>query len=93
MNLRGREEVLDLDWLVPRWVRTDGGAEAMRDWDFERNDMFLAAMRDFMALVDGAKTSGNPLMPRFDRVYDSCALIAQAWENRVFRGTIAGGFE
>jgi predicted dehydrogenase len=92
MSLRGRDEVLDLDWLVPQWQRSDGSTDSQRDWTFERNDMFLAAMRDFMALVEGATPSANPLMPRFDRVYDSCALIAQAWENRVFRGTIAGGF-
>lgn len=93
VQLRGRTEVLDLDLLTPRWVRSDGGEDRVRTWDFERNDMFQDIMRDFMALAEGRETSGNPLMPRFDRVFDSCALIAAAWEARAFHGVLAGGFE
>jgi len=93
MQLRGRDEVLDLDWLVPRWLRSGGGEQRLRDWTFERNDMFLGLMGDFMALVEGRPVSGNPLMPRFDRVQNSCALIAQAWEMRAFHGALTGGFE
>lgn len=93
MQIRGRDEVLELDWLAPRWRRSDGGADRVRDWDFERNDMFLGLMGDFMALAEGRETSGNPLMPRFDRVQGSCALIAQAWESRAFHGALTGGFE
>lgn len=91
-QLRGRNEVLDLDWLAPRWSRSDGGEDRVREWDFERNDMFLGVMGDFMALVEGRAPSGNPLMPSFDRVQESCALIAQAWEARTFHGAIEGGF-
>ncbi|MEZ5714669.1 MAG: hypothetical protein R3D85_05580 [Paracoccaceae bacterium] len=91
-QLRGRGEVLDLDWLAPRWSRSDGRDEGTRDWAFERNDMFLGIMGDFMALVEGRAPSGNPLMPRFDRVQDSCRLIAEAWEARAFHGHITGGF-
>lgn len=93
MALRGRDEVLDLDLLEPSWVRSDGAEAETQRWEFDRNDMFFGIMRDFMALVEGRQTSGNPLMPRFDRVYDSCALIAQAWEARKFHGAIKGGFE
>ena len=92
-QVRGRDEVLDLDWLAPGWVRSNGTQDHTRNWDFERNDMFLGIMRDFMALVDGEETSGNPLMPRFDMVQESCALIATAWEGRAFHGTLTGGFE
>ena len=91
-QIRGRGEVLELDWLVPGWVRSDGAEDVARKWDFERNDMFLGIMGDFMALAEGREGSGNPLMPRFDRVYESCALIARAWEARAFRGAIEGGF-
>lgn len=91
-SLRGRDEVLDLDWLAPCWARTDGQEETTRTWDFERNDMFLGIMGDFMALAEGRETSGNPLMPRFDLVQESCALIAGAWEAREFHGALKGGF-
>ncbi|WP_137701066.1 Gfo/Idh/MocA family protein [Marimonas lutisalis] len=92
-SLRGRDEVLDLDLLGPHWVRSSGGEDVTREWAFERNDMFLGLMRDFMALAEGRAPSDNPLLPRFDRVYDSCALLARAWEARRFHGALTGGFE
>lgn len=89
-RLRGRDAVVDLDFLAPKMTRRPGGE--VRDWSFERNDMFLGIMRDFMALAEGRAPSDTPLLPRFDRVQESCALIAQAWEARRFHGTIKGGF-
>ena len=93
LRLRGRDEVVDLDLLACREVRFAEGETREHIWDFERNDMFLELMRDFMALVEGRATSGNPLLPRFDRMYDSAALIAAAWEAREFHGVLKGGFE
>lgn len=93
LRLRGRDEVIELDFLEPRERRWSGGEETERRWTFERNDMFLDLMRDFIALVEGSETSGNPLLPRLDRVYDSAALVAAAWEAREFHGVLTGGFE
>ena len=90
-RIRGRDEVIEMDFLAPRMTRQPG--DDTRDWTFDRNDMFLGIMRDFMALAEGRTPSDNPLLPRFDRVQESCALIAQAWEARRFHGTITGGFE
>lgn len=92
VSLRGREAGIDLDLLSARQVRWRGATEAARDWDFDRNDMFLGIMGDFMALAEGREPSRNPLLPRLDRVAESCGLIARAWEARVFRGEIDGGF-
>lgn len=92
MGLRGRGEVLDLDLLAPRWVRSAGGEDVVREWEFERNDMFLGLMGDFMALVEGRATSANPLLPRLDRMRGSSELIARAWEARGFHGELTGGF-
>lgn len=92
MGVRGRDEVLDLDLLAPCWVRSAGGEDVVRDWAFERNDMFLGLMGDFMALVEGRATSNNPLLPRLDRMRGSCELIARAWEARAFHGELTGGF-
>jgi len=91
--LRGRKEALDLDLLACQAKRWSADSTGNQSWQFERNDMFLALMRDFMALVEGREPSDNPLLPRLDRVAESAALIAQAWEARTFHGTIAGGFE
>lgn len=92
LSIRGRDEVVDLDLLACREVRSDGGEARERTWTFERNDMFLGLMRDFVALVEGGETSGNPLMPRLDRVGESAAKVARAWEARRFHGVIEGGF-
>jgi predicted dehydrogenase len=92
IGLRGRDEVVDLDLLTCREVRDKGQGPRERNWEFERNDMFLGLMRDFMALAEGRAPSGNPLLPRFREMYDSARLIAEAWEARVFRGMIKGGF-
>lgn len=91
--IRGRKEVLDLDWLAPSLTRYDGQTARAQDWVFERNDMFTAIMADFMALAEGRTPSDNPLMPRFDRMYQSSALIARAWQAREFHGVIKGGFD
>ena len=92
LRLRGRDEIVDLDLLTSREVSSRGAEDCVRTWAFDRNDMFLALMRDFMSLVEGRATSGNPLLPRLDRMYPSAALVASAWEAREFHGYIEGGF-
>ncbi|MGR3637292.1 MAG: Gfo/Idh/MocA family protein [Shimia sp.] len=87
-GLRGRDEVIDLDFLKPETRIENGNDTKITPYAFDRNDMFIDMMRDFVALVRGQKTSENPLMPRFDRMRDSSLLIAQAWEARRFSGVV-----
>lgn len=92
LSLKGREDMVEIDLLAStgrRWRQ--GGVEEL-SWHFERNDMFLALMRDFMALAEGREPSDNPLLPRLDWVGDSATLTVDAWEARKFRTTIEGGF-
>lgn len=93
ITLKGRDEVLEIDLLASKGRRWREGKEEVLSWHFERNDMFLGLMRDFMALAEGRDPSDNPLLPRLDRVWDSARLTAEAWEARVFRTEIEGGFE
>lgn len=93
MQLRGRSEVVDIDLLGPSETRATGAGETTRDWTFDRNDMFLGLMRDFMALAEGRQPSDNPLLPRLSAVYASAALVARAWEARRFHSELSGGFE
>jgi len=87
-GLRGRDEVVDLDFLTPE-MRIDREENVkVVPYAFDRNDMFMDMMRDFLALVRGQDTSNNPLMPRFDRMRESSLLVARAWENRVFSGVV-----
>lgn len=87
--LRGTQKAIDINWLTPVMVIDDGAAPVTRDYMFDRNDMFLGAMADFVALATGAPTSTNLLLPRFDRMRGNCDLIATAWEARQFHGQVS----
>ena len=86
--LRGRDEIIDLDFLVPEMRIANAAGTQVRRYDFDRNDMFMDMMRDFLALVRGLAGSGNPLIPRFDRMRDASLMIARAWEARRFSGVV-----
>jgi predicted dehydrogenase len=92
LSLKGRDEGVDLDLLAPSMRHWTAGGVETQTWTFERNDMFLDLMRDFMALAERRETSGNPLMPRLDRVRESTHLVASAWDARTFHGQLKGGF-
>ena len=87
-QFHGLTQSWELDFGVPELAtRTPAGRQAVT-YDFERNDMFLDAMRDFLALVSG-KATANPLAPRFDRMFETSSMIARAWCARKFVGNIA----
>lgn len=88
-RLRGAAALTDIDWLTPDILTDDGHQQNVEKFTFDRNDMFLDTMRDFIALATGAPTSQNPIMPRFDRMRASCDLIAAAWQARQFSGTVS----
>lgn len=70
-----------------------GGSETeprLLSFPFERNEMFLGLMRDFLALIDGRPTSGVAHLPRLDLVQRQCALIADAYTERRFTGHLTG---
>lgn len=92
MTLRGTDIVADFDLIAGRYRLEHQGA--IRDFDlpFERNDMFLAAMRDFLHLVAGRPTSDAALLPRLDLVARNCRAIAAAWSARQFVGHVTGNF-
>lgn len=85
--LRGFERLHDFDLIAGRYTVTGQGARQL-DFPFARNDMFLAAMRDFLALAQGKSPLNVNHLPRLDLAMPSCVLIAQAWEARQFVGTI-----
>lgn len=87
ITLRGTERLHDFDLIAGRYAITGQGARELL-FPFARNDMFLAAMTDFLALAQGNAPASVDLVPRFDLALPSCALIAKAWEARRFTGTI-----
>lgn len=90
--LRGTGLVADFDLIDARYRFDDGHGVQNLDLPFERNDMFLAAMRDFLHLVAGRETSGTTLLPRLDLVAENCRAIAEAWAARRFCGHVTGDF-
>ena len=87
ITLRGLERLHDFDLITGHYAISGKGARVL-EFPFQRNDMFLAAMRDFLALVQGRPPSNVEHLPRFDLALPSCALIAKAWEARRFTGTV-----
>jgi len=86
--LRGHERMHDFNFAAQTYRVTDASGEQYLSLPLERNAMFLDAMRDFLALASGSKTSGNPLMPRLDLCLPSARLVASAWSVRSFVGEI-----
>lgn len=87
ISLRGVNRLHDFDLISGSYAVTGQGAKTL-EFPFQRNDMFLAAMADFLALMQGKVPSGVEHLPRFDLALPSCAMIANAWEARRFTGTI-----
>jgi predicted dehydrogenase len=90
--LRGRDIVADFDLIAGRYTLDRGQGSEGLDLPFERNQMFLAAMSDFLHLVAGEAVSDVEHLPRLDRVAASSAGIARAWEARAFTGEVTGDY-
>ncbi|TAG17824.1 MAG: gfo/Idh/MocA family oxidoreductase [Rhodobacterales bacterium] len=87
-TLRGHQRMHDFDFAAQNYVVIEPSGPRHLSLPLERNAMFLNAMRDFLALAEGTKTSGNPLMPRLDLCLPSARLVAEAWAVRDFIGEI-----
>ena len=90
--LRGSERMYDFDFASQRYVVTDAAGPMTLDKPFERNEMFLAAMQDFLTLVAGTTVSDVEHLPRLDRCLPSSRLVAEAWAARVFTSEIQKEF-
>lgn len=64
--------------------------DATTSFAVERNQMFLDAMNDFLALAQGKPPSTVEHLPRLDLVRASCEEIAAAHSRRAFTGHLDG---
>ena len=92
-TLRGLNKVIEFDFANSAYSINDGTGPSMLSFPLDRNEMFLAAMRDFLALIRGSAQSDIEHFPRLDLVVQSCKAIAEAHEARRFRGNITRSFE
>jgi predicted dehydrogenase len=89
---RGTSQTIDFDFAQSHYVINTDNARRIMPITFDRNDMFLTALRDWLALLSGEQVSDVEHLPRFDLVQPSCALIARAWEDRKFTGNVSGNY-
>lgn len=91
MSLSGETQRIDADFQAASFTVhvLDGRGPAMQkttSFPFDRNDMFIAAMGDFLSMVAGSELPADPLRPRFDAMRATNDLIAAAWQARKFAG-------
>ena len=84
-RLNGSTARRDVDFLAPR---IDVTGRSPQVFGFDRNDMFLAAMQDFLALAEGRPTAGGSLTPSLPAMRETADLVAAAWAERHFHGSV-----
>ncbi len=90
MQMLGARRHIDFDLIAGTyWITGPGDTETLT-FSLERNDMFLAAMRDFLALIAGRPTSNILHLPRLDKSMASADLIVTAYQERTFTGHLNG---
>lgn len=91
-TVRGTDVTFEFDFARQSYLRDAGDGVARLPLRYDRNELFLAAMRDFLDLIADRPMDDGRHVPRLDRVKDNCMLIARAWEGREFIGTLSGDF-
>ncbi|WP_375281265.1 Gfo/Idh/MocA family protein [Pseudooctadecabacter sp.] len=82
-DLNGTKAARSLDLLAAK-LTTNAETESFA---YDRNDMFRAITRDWLALIEDADAPLHPLAPRLSDMRASCDLITDAWDARRFVGT------
>jgi predicted dehydrogenase len=84
----GSDAIYDFDFAAQRYEVRDTKGARLIEMPLERNEMFMAIMRDWLSLLEGRETV-NPFLPRIDRMGISPYLTVAAWEARQFKGCVA----
>lgn len=92
LNLRGTKHTVEFDLHAGHYLIARDGAWEQLSLPFERNEMFLAAMRDFLALIEGKPVSDVEHLPRFDLALPSARMIVEAYQARRFTGDVTGEY-
>lgn len=86
-DLAGTRAARSLDMLGATITQDAGQGPQTQTFDFDRNDMFRAITRDWLALIKDENAPLTPLAPRLSDMRASSDLIADAWGKRHFTGT------
>ena len=86
--LRGHAASYDFDFAAQSYQRSQLSGSQQLELPLERNAMFMAISRDFLALIAGRAPSDVEHLPRLDHALASAELVSQAWTARAFIGDI-----
>ncbi|MBU2994676.1 Gfo/Idh/MocA family protein [Octadecabacter sp. 1_MG-2023] len=86
-DLAGTRAARSLDMLAAVITTDSGDGPKAQTFAYDRNDMFQAITRDWLALIEDENAALSPLAPRLSDIRGSSDLIAQAWGERVFTGS------
>jgi len=87
----GTQSYYEVDFAAMQFTTgSKGGSKSIETIEFDRNDMFLDAMKDFLGLISKTEVSSIEHLPRFDHAIESSKKIANAWERREFSGKLQG---
>lgn len=92
LTLRGTRHTVEFDLHSGNYMVAEDGRWTQVPMPFERNEMFLGAMGDFLALVAGKPVSDVEHLPRFDLALPSARMIVEAYQARRFVGEVAGDY-
>ena len=92
VTVRGTDVTFEFDFARQSYVRDAGNGAVNLPLRSDRNELFVAAIRDFLDLIAERPVSDEKHVPRLDRMKEICMLIARAWEGREFIGTLSGDF-
>jgi predicted dehydrogenase len=92
LTLRGTRHTVEFDIHTGNYMFAEDANWRQLSLPFERNNMFLAAMGDFLALVAGKPVSDVEHLPRFDLALPSARMSVKAYQAREFVGMIAGDY-
>lgn len=89
----GSSQVISIDFNALEYSIDNGEKMDTENIAFDRNDMFLDAMTDFLGLIENQQLPAIKHLPRLDLVAASCESIARAWQLREFTGSLSDPVE
>jgi len=87
--IKSADFIDEIDFLTGVYSRITANGISVREFPFERNQMFIDAI-DIFLQSDLPKEKNLPEIPSLDRVKSSCELIVNSWSNRIFVGSVEG---
>jgi predicted dehydrogenase len=75
------------DFAMQKYIISDKNGGRLINFEFDRNDMYLSIMSDWLKLVKGSGET-SAIMPRLDLVLSSARIACEAWKARHFLGFI-----